>query len=248
LVLADDGRHYALKWAQNAQHRRVLVNEAIAAELLKRLRIASPRWAIVKVSRAFIAANPDARIAFKNGYRPVEAGLHFGSQYPGDPEKVAVYDWLPPGLLKRLKNARDFMRILVWDIWVDNKDGRQAVFFRAGGKFAAEMIDNGMAFGFDGAAWTMRDQPFGKAYPPLAGEYLSPGADAEFALATANILAIPLAKALDEILHVIPEDWVGGDRHALTLLFGQMGRRAPRLPDLLLEAKELLRGGQRRWA
>ena len=67
------------------------------------------------------------------------------------------------------------MQILVWDIWVDNKDGRQAVFFRAGGKFAAEMIDNGMAFGFDGAAWTMRDQPFGKAYPPLAGEYLLQG-------------------------------------------------------------------------
>ena len=41
MVLADDGL-YVVKWKENPQHRRVLINELIAAKLLRHLNVASP--------------------------------------------------------------------------------------------------------------------------------------------------------------------------------------------------------------
>ena len=43
LLEADDGRWYVVKFPNNPQQRRVLVNEALSAELLKYLKISVPR-------------------------------------------------------------------------------------------------------------------------------------------------------------------------------------------------------------
>ena len=61
----------------------------------------------------------------------VEPGWHFGSRYPGDPARTAVYDFLPDALLRQVANLEDFRAILVFDKWVGNADGRQSVFYRA---------------------------------------------------------------------------------------------------------------------
>jgi len=91
----------------------------------------------------------------------IEPGWQFGSQYPGDPGMVAVYDFLPDALLSQVANLEDFRAILVFDKWVGNADGRQGVFYRAmvrrtdsrGGhpSFVARMIDHGYAF--NGPNW-----------------------------------------------------------------------------------------------
>ena len=131
LLEADDGNWYVVKFRNNPQHRRILVNELIASILLEYLRIAAPETVLIEVSPAFLAANPEAHMTLGARQVAVEPGWHFGSRYPGNAARVAVYDFLPDALLTNVVNLEDFRAILVFDKWMGNADGRQAVFFRA---------------------------------------------------------------------------------------------------------------------
>ena len=113
LVESDDGHFYVVKFLNNPQHRRILINEWIAAIFLDYLQISSPPVALVNVSRAFLEANPEIYIQLGSRRQPVEPGWHFGSRYPGDPGKVMVYDFLPDTLLDNVVNAREFLGALV---------------------------------------------------------------------------------------------------------------------------------------
>jgi hypothetical protein len=62
---------------------------------------------------------------------PVEAGWQFGSRYPRDPARTAVYDFLPDALLSQVVNLEDFRATPVFDKRVSNADGRRSVFYRA---------------------------------------------------------------------------------------------------------------------
>ena len=42
LLEADDGHYYIVKFPNNPQHRRILVNEWIAGEILSHLQISAP--------------------------------------------------------------------------------------------------------------------------------------------------------------------------------------------------------------
>src|SRR5664279_1543624 len=59
LLEADDGKWYVVKFRNNPQHRRVLVNEALCATLLRYLRISAPQTALIQVGAGFLAANPE---------------------------------------------------------------------------------------------------------------------------------------------------------------------------------------------
>src|SRR5215467_1955793 len=131
LLEADDGHWYVVKFRNNPQHRRILVNELIAAAFLDYLRIAAPETALIEVNAAFLAANPDVHLSMGTRRVAIEPGWHFGSRYPGDPARIAVYDFLPDALLPSVVNLEDFRAILVFDKWVGNADGRQSVFYRA---------------------------------------------------------------------------------------------------------------------
>jgi hypothetical protein len=236
MVLTDDGL-YVVKWQQNPQSPRILINEVIGSELLRRLRIASPDWAMVHVDEDFVGANPAARICLKNGSVPVGTGWHFGSRVPVNPEKNCIFDFLPGGLLPKITNLKDFFRVFVFDLWTDNNDGRQAIFYAAPGRrLTAQMIDNGFSFGFNGTDWLMRDQPLNKTYPLRAGQYLSPDADVQFEAAIADIQAMD-ASDFEAIRQVVPDDWIGNDRARVVRLFDELRRRARRLPDLLSTVK-----------
>src|ERR1041384_3115497 len=84
LLETDDGNWYVVKFRNNPQHRRVLVNELVAAVILDYLRIPTPPVALIDVSAAFLEAHPE--ISFHLGGSRVSAGVgwHFGSRYPGD--------------------------------------------------------------------------------------------------------------------------------------------------------------------
>ena len=57
LVEADDGAFYVVKFQDNPQHRRILVNEWVASIFLKYLQISSAEAAIVRVDEEFLRAN-----------------------------------------------------------------------------------------------------------------------------------------------------------------------------------------------
>ena len=131
LLEADDGHFYIVKFRNNPQHRRVLINEWIASTFLQYLQVAAPETAIVHLTPEFLANTPEVSISLGNERRNVEPGWHFGSRFPGDPNRVAVYDFVPDSLLDRMENRNEFLGVLVFDKWTGNADARQSIFLRA---------------------------------------------------------------------------------------------------------------------
>jgi hypothetical protein len=171
LLEADDGHWYVVKFRNNPQHRRILVNELLSAELLRYLKIAVPETALIHITPEFLEGNRDVHLSLGSQPVEVEPGWHFGSAFPGDPDRLAVYDFLPDALLGGLANIAHFLGVLVADKWMANADSRQAIFFRSRVKewtpvsparpprtaMVAQMMDHG--FAFDGPAWDFADSP-----------------------------------------------------------------------------------------
>jgi hypothetical protein len=176
LIEGEDGELYVVKFTNNPQHRRILINEWLANAFLRYLQIHVPQTALVQVSADFLAQNPDVYFSIGSRRESVVPGLHFGSKMSVNPDKVAVFDFLPEKLLGKVENRVEFLGTLVFDKWVGNADSRQAVFFRARAKtwtplkgeaparigFFAQMIDHG--FAFNGPHWEFLDTPLNGLY------------------------------------------------------------------------------------
>ena len=154
LVSAQDGRYYVAKFQDNPAGTRTLINEWIAHHMLDQLGVSTPALCILNLSDA-VRAESNLTFHFTNCEVPVKSGLHLGSLCPVDPDKEAIFDFLPNRLLPNVVNLGDFASTLVLDIYVGQTDKRQVIFTRdrtAGmGAFCAHMIDHGNSFG--GSAW-----------------------------------------------------------------------------------------------
>lgn len=243
LLACDDGHFYVVKFLNNPQHRRILPNEWIAAVFLDYLNISAPAAEIVEVTPQFLAANPDIHFQLGNRRIEVSPGWHFGSRYPGDPAKLAVYDFLPDPLLDKVVNRSDFLGALAFDKWMGNADARQSVFFRARLRdwlpdsgvhplkagFLTQVIDNG--FVFSGPEWTLADSP-------LLGLYFRRQVYAEvrglagFEPWLQRIVEFPLS-VVDRARRGIPPQWIEGDEDSLDELLDRLMRRRRRVPDLI---------------
>lgn len=239
LVEAEDGACYVVKFRNNPQHPRVLINEALGAVFLRYLRIAAPEAALVSVSPEFIRLNPELSIQLGARNLPVAPGWHFASRYPGPPETTAVYDFLPDALLSGVANCHDFLAALVFDKWTSNADGRQAVFFRSmvrerGGDtprpaFLAWMIDEG--FLFNGPHWDFPESPLqGLYHRPLV--YAAVKGWDDFEPWLNQVVNFP-EDVVDEAYRRIPLEWLEGEEEALEKLLETLMRRRRRTPDLL---------------
>src|SRR6266852_3665082 len=128
LMRCDDGGYYVVKFQNNPQHRRVLVNELLGTRLAKRLGLPTTPVAVVEVSEELIALTPDLAIETQRRRIPCQPGPQFGSRYPGDPRRTALHDFLPDQQLREVSNIHDFAGMLVFDKWTCNTDGRQTIF------------------------------------------------------------------------------------------------------------------------
>jgi hypothetical protein len=243
LLEADNGHWYVVKFRNNPQHRRVLVNELLASTLLGYLKIAAPETALVRVGEDFLAANPEVHLSLGARPIPVEPGWHFGSQYPGDPGRVAVYDFLPDTLLSQVANLEDFRAILVFDKWVGNADGRQCVFYRAllrgadcAGRpgFVARMIDHG--FALNGPNWDFPDSPLQGLYARRL-VYDGVRSLADFEPWLTQITDFP-EEVLDMAWKSIPPDWIEGEEDALLQILERLYDRRKCVPDLIAACRQ----------
>ncbi len=243
LVEADDGHFYVVKFRNNPQHRRILVNELIASVLMRYLQVATPETAIIWVGERFLENEPEAGIQLGSRRIPAETGRHFASRFPGDPAELAVYDFVPDTLLENVVNRRDFLAALIFDKWLSNADSRQSIFFRARVKdwvpssmahplrlgFLALMLDHGYVFG--GPHWRFDDAP-------LQGLYHRPSvyADArsweDFQPWLDRILHFP-ELVLDEALRQVPSEWLEDDAAEVERLLMKLLARRKRVPDLI---------------
>ncbi len=242
LLEGSDGNCYVVKFSNNPQHRRILVNEWISAVFLRHLGLSSPEAAMVRVSDEFLRNNPDAYLQLGRERRAPALGWHFGSRYPGDPARTAVYDFLPDSLLDKVENAAEFPGVLAFDKWTSNEDSRQAIFFRARVRveqrperlgFIAQMVDNGYVFG--GPHWRLSDSPIqGLYFRPLV--YAKVRGWADFEPWMERIRHFP-EEVVDQAVKQIPPAWVVGEEFELERLLDRLLARRKRVADLIQDCR-----------
>ena len=49
---------------------------------------------------------------------PPVGGFHFGSRFPGNPDHLSVYDFVPDCIFSRIVNRAAFLGVLVLDKWM----------------------------------------------------------------------------------------------------------------------------------
>ena len=244
LLEADDGRFYIVKFQNNPQHRRILVNEWISSIFLRYLQISAGEPALIRVDEDFIRAHPELAIGIGSRTIAVEPGWQFGSLHPGDPARVAVYDFLPDALLSQVRNLADFLAILVFDKWTSNADGRQSVFFRARledwtgapGKlgFVALMIDHG--FAFNGPHWNFADTPLMGLYPRRA-VYDAVLSLRDFQPWLDQVVNFP-EEIFDSAYKQVPPEWIEGEEDEFERLLERLLERRRLVPELISQARQ----------
>jgi hypothetical protein len=249
LFEASDGHFYVVKFLNNPQHRRILVNEWMASVFLNYLGISAPEGVIIRLSEQVLRANPEAYFQLGNRRAPIEPGWHFGSRFPGDPSRHAVFDFLPDSQLELIENLHDFRAVVVFDKWTGNADSRQAIFFRARLKdwlpgssahplrmgFVAQMIDHGYAF--EGPHWRFSDSPLqGLYFRPAV--YKNVRALDDFQPWLDRIVNFP-EEVIDLAAKQIPSRWLEGEEDEFAALLDRLLLRRKRLPDLIEAVREV---------
>jgi len=248
LLEGEDGEYYVVKFTNNPQHRRILINEWLACAFLRYLQIYVPDTATIELGPEFIADNPDLYFSLGPRRQPVAQGLHFGSRMAVHPERVAVFDFLPDKLLHKIENRSDFLGALVFDKWVANADSRQAVFFRARAKswtplkgetparvgFFAQMIDHG--FAFNGPHWQFHDSPIQGLYfrTTIYEEVRSLDSFQPWLGMVENF---PI-EIIDSAWKEIPRDWLDGDESPLEEMLESLLKRRSRVSGLISDVRK----------
>ena len=135
----------------------------------------------------------------------------------------------------------------MFDRWVANADGRQAIFFRAQLKdwlagpaipprkmgFVVSMIDHG--FALDGPHWTLGDSAITGLYPRRV-VYQGVKSIEAFDPWLTRVLNFP-PEVLDKALRRIPQEWLEEDESALERVLEALLRRRKRIADLMEECR-----------
>jgi hypothetical protein len=246
LLEADDGRWYVVKFRNNPQHRRILVNEMLCSVFLGYLKIAVPEPALIHVTPEFLSDNPQLHLNLGARSIPIEPGWHFGSRFPGDPNRVAVYDYLPDALLGQVANLDDFRAILVFDKWVANADGRQSIFYRAQVRrsaehgpasrqgFVATMIDHG--FAFNGPHWDFPESPLQGIYHRRL-VYETVRSLEDFRPWLDLVMHFP-EEVIDLAWKRVPPAWLEGEEDQLAGMLDRLFARRARVPELISACRD----------
>ncbi len=259
MMRCDDEAYYIVKFQNNPQHLRILANEMLATRLAARLGLIVPQVEVVEVRPEIIAYTPDLAIQLGLGRKPCAAGKQFGSQFPGHPARMTVYDFLPDEQLRAVRNLSDFLGVLVFDKWTCNTNGRQAIFFRepgdpadAAGSPGSRDTESGAALAYTGAAYTAMMIDFGFCFnagewdfpdAPLRGLYArhrvyeSVAGMESFEPWLARLENRITERVLGEEAAQIPPEWYGGDWNALERLIERLYRRRERVRELILSAR-----------
>jgi hypothetical protein len=245
--------YYVVKFQNNPQHRRVLVNELLGTRLAAKLGLPTTPAEIVEVSGELIRLTPELVIELPRSRVPCQAGRQFGSRFPGDPRRTTLYDFLPDEQLRVVENVHEFAGMLVFDKWTCNTNGRQTLFCPKGASgsdepantpqpgdatsYTTKMIDQG--FCFNAGEWNYPDAPLrglysrNRVYEGVTGmESFRPWLERIEKLKEPD-----LEKVVDEV----PPEWYEDDYDGLQALVERLYRRRKLVPDLILAAKKTTR-------
>jgi HipA-like protein len=263
LMRCSDGYYYVVKFQNNPQHPRILVNELLGTRLAARLGLPTTPAAVIEVGEELVVLTPELAMELPRSRVPCLPGLQFGSRYPGDPRRQTLHDFLPDEQLLGLQNLHDFAGMLVFDKWTCNTNGRQTIFFQGmretpgrsaataspaatssgtsvaaeepPGHYQTQMIDQG--FCFNAGEWNFPDAPLRGLYA-RNGVYRGITGMESFGPWLERLENQMNERVLDEISKEIPPEWYEDDYDGLLRLLEQLHRRRARVPELLLSAKQ----------
>src|SRR5260221_14339702 len=104
LMRCSDGNYYVVKFQNNPQHRRILVNELLGTRLASRLGLPKAPGEVVEVGGELIRLTPELGMELSRSRTPCAAGGQFGSRYPGDPRGMTLDDFPPDAKMGEVEN------------------------------------------------------------------------------------------------------------------------------------------------
>ena len=232
LLGTSDSNFFVTKFSGGVGTERRLINEWVGSKLLSRIGLATPSVRIVEITDEFINGHHDKLSA--HGLEPSSLrGLHFGSQFPGDPATSVVYDYLPDRFLAKVENLPDFIGTLLVDLWCGKASRRQAIFVKSPptvGLFRALMIDNDEMLG--GEAWRLEEAATPGLHLSLV-PYAALAGVADLNPWLSKIESIPEQFFLS-LASTVPEAWKKREDLPLTALLRQLSLRRSSLRSIAL--------------
>jgi len=236
LMRCDDGGFYIVKFKNNPQHLRVLANELLATRLAARMGMCVPHVEVIEVREDLISYTEELVVQLGIGRIPCAKGKQFGSQFPGHPASLTVHDFLPDEELGNVRNLSDFLGIFVFDKWVCNTNGRQAIYFRESEHqmYQAMMIDQG--FCFNAGEWNFPDAPLRGLYARHRVYQSVSGMEAFEPWLTRLEQSIN-ESILGEEASAIPPEWYEDQWDELERLIEKLDQRRKSVRELILSAR-----------
>jgi hypothetical protein len=245
LLRASDNHFYVTKFQNNPQAVRILANEYMATKLGQALGLSMPDVRIIEVSEWLIQNSRDLKIDLGSGSVPCTSGLQLGSRYVADPLEATVFDYLPEAMLTRIANWRDFPRVLAFDKWTGNSDGRQAVFVKQPQerRYRAIFIDQGYCF--NAGEWNFPDSPLRGAFARNSAYERVRGWD-DFEPTLSRIEQID-QEVLSIIAGEIPPEWYEHNSEALSHLIVSLYQRRSLVRELITSFRNSTRNPFPNW-
>ena len=159
LVEASDGERYVVKCRNNPQGDRVCFNEGFASLLANRLELPTPSVASITFDKEFIIHNQCHWTSRQKQITWIPSeGRHFASRLVENTPSLA--EVLPSTWFPQIMNRDTFLSMLIFDMWADHVDHRQAVFtISAARRIHVAFLDNGYMFGGPSTENTLRVRP-----------------------------------------------------------------------------------------
>jgi len=247
LMRCSDGRYYVVKFPNNPQGIRILANELLGGRLAALLGLPVAAGELVMVEEKLVFHSKEMFIELGYGRTPCQPGLCFGSLVPTDRRGAPLFDFLPDSMLGDVKNVRDFLGMLIFDLWTCNTDGRQVIFSRNYGtsRYLVTMVDHG--FCFNAHEWNFPDSPLrGLYWRPAVYETVT-GMDA-FEPWLSRLESEIDEVAISESAEGIPTEWRGADDGSFPLLLNRLNRRRMLVRELLLSVRKSAKHPFPNWA
>lgn len=237
LMRCADGFYYVVKFQNNTQHSRVLVNDLLGTRLAARLGLPTAPASIIAVSETLVELTPDLSMEMANRRIPCQPGMQFGSRYLGDPRRPNLRELLSAGELASVENFCDFAGMLLFDKWTCNTDGRQVIFLRSGYDSGYRMVMIDQGFCFNCGAWNFPESPLRGLYHDRGIYEWIQGIDAF----EPWLSRLETEFDLDVLLEAaagIPPQWYGSNTASLYGMLERLNRRRSTIRQQLREACE----------
>jgi hypothetical protein len=224
VLRASDGHAYVTKWVFRTKETRRLINEWIAAPVLRYMGANCADNTIIEVTEQFIKQNRVAlKAAFGEDFVNLKSGPVFASLINEDLEQT-----LNQPLLDHVTNLTDFHAALVADVFLCQGDKRQAIFERIGKRqYRAKLIDNANAL--ESTWWQFKTEP--NAVYADRNVYLDLTVSSAEELIT-KLQAMPRS-VITTALNQLPQSWIADDQGRLNHVVQTLWHRQRNLRFLM---------------